>query len=242
MKILKLEHNSPEWYQARLGLVTSSEFIRIIKPSDGTISKSKDGKTISDKAKAYAYILIAERMQNMPLEQIWTLDMEHGRMMEPTAAEQYELIVGMKTEGGFFLTDDKGMCGASPDRLVGFELVGPQPDNGFEVIGKAKGSLEIKCPKLNTHVKYMVEGRAAIEKDHKTQYQGHLTVGEDMGLEFVDFFSYHREAYPIKFRFERDEKFIKNLKESIEIFTCEVGKMVKSLVDRGYVEEKENAA
>lgn len=139
---------SPEWFAARLGIPTASEFDKIL---------TSTGK-ISTQAETYMNRLIAERFMGKPAQEFegnaWT---ERGNELEPQAVQFYELQNDMDTQAVGFCTDDARTMGASPDRLI----------NG-------DGLLEVKCPAPHTHVQYMLT--RSLDKKYWPQVQGQLLV------------------------------------------------------------------
>ena len=150
MRIVDCEQGSVEWFRARLGIPTASQFDQIVTPT-GKLSKSAD---------KYAYRLLAERLLNAPMTPVEGQEwMERGRELEPMAARQYEFLQDCEVERVGFITTDDGRLGASPDRLVK---------------GKAVG-VEIKCPAPHTHLRYLLEGAA---DSYRPQVQGQMLVAE----------------------------------------------------------------
>ena len=213
MQIIDVEHNSTEWYQLRCGRLTSSAFKQIVTPVKCKLSAQSD---------EYMYELIGEKATGLWDEGFRTNDMLRGQMLEPAAADLYELMTGTKTRKGVFILDDTGMIGASPDRLVDDD-----------------GCLEIKCPKLKTHIKYMVKGIEALGNDYKPQYMGHLML---TGRKFVDVFSYHPEMQPVLIRVERDDEYIEKLETALNEFIVKMGETIEQLTKDGYLQPTEEAA
>lgn len=177
----------PEWYEVRKGVATASCFSKIITPT---------GRP-SEQADAYANLLIAEMIKDQPLEMMApTYWMEKGTINEVKAGELYEMMVGEQTSRAGFITDDTGLIGCSPDRLVG-----------------ADGLLEIKCPAPQTHVKNMLQNKIASE--YIPQVQGQLYVA---CREWSDWFSYEQDMPPVKIRTYRDEAFILKLEAELNTF------------------------
>lgn len=148
MRLLNVEQGSPEWFNARLGIPTASEFCKIITPT-GKESTQADG---------YANRLVAELLIGKPVSDFegneWT---ERGKELEPDAVAFYEMSYGILTHAVGFIMDDEGTMGASPDRLVGED-----------------GLLEIKCPSPQVHVQNMLNKR--IDTKYIPQVQGQLLV------------------------------------------------------------------
>jgi putative phage-type endonuclease len=128
MRVIVAEQRSPEWYAARLGVPSASQFGKIITPT-GKRSTQADG---------YLNKLVAEILTGKSDQQEPNEAMTRGTELEPEARSYYELIGGQVEEVGFCLHDDGFGC--SPDGLVG--------DTGL---------LEIKCPLAHTHVEYLRE-------------------------------------------------------------------------------------
>jgi hypothetical protein len=184
------QQGSAEWYAARLGIPTSSNFDKIITPAKGDFSKS---------ARGYAMYLVAETMLGQTLESLDHIEwIARGKELEPQAARVYQALndlddADMRAVG--FVTTDDGMVGASPDRLV------------------LDGGLEIKCPAPHTHIGYLLDGP---NDAYRPQVQGQLYVAE---LEWVDFFSWHPAMPPARVRFYRDEPYIQKLQSALVEFT-----------------------
>lgn len=128
MQRLDCKQGSDEWFQARLGIPTVSEFSRFVTPKRGDLSAQATG---------YIADLIVETIDG-PGEQIRSYWMDRGRLLEDEARSYYEFETDQTVEQvGLIL--NKG-AGWSPDGLPG------------------AGGLEIKCPKPSTHVKWLLDG------------------------------------------------------------------------------------
>lgn len=102
---------TPEWLDARRGVVTGSNF-KIAR------EKLKDGKTPSKAAMLYAMDTARERVGGMAPQKFQNAAMRTGQEQEPLARMAYESITGnLVEEVGFFTTDD-GLFGLSPDGLI----------------------------------------------------------------------------------------------------------------------------
>lgn len=148
MLIHNHEQNSPEWYAARLGIPTASDFDKIITP------QGKEG----GQAEEYVNYLLAELLAGAPVESYegnrW---MKRGNELEPDAVDYYEFETNNETQRVGFITDDAHTMGASPDRMVGGE-----------------GLVEIKCLAPGTQVKHLLIGTPPIV--YKPQLQGQLLI------------------------------------------------------------------
>ena len=122
-----------------------------------------------------------------------TADMLRGIELESTARLLYcEETFNEVVEVGFVEKDE--FSGASPDGLVG--------DDGL---------IEIKCPTDTIFVEQSVSGKIKSEYYTQIQYALYIT-----GREWCDYVAYN-ENFPLLIRrYERDEEFIKKIKESLQ--------------------------
>lgn len=131
MKIIKCEQRSEEWYQARLGKVTSSNFATIL----------------SIGRKIYMMKLLAERMTGIPYENYSAKWMDDGSELEPQAREYYEKVRNIEVEQVGFV--DIGDIGSSPDGFVGdegmIEIKCPFPSTHLGYILRGKFPIEYKA-------------------------------------------------------------------------------------------------
>lgn len=150
MKTLTMAQGSREWFAARLGIPTASNFHRLITPS--TMKPSSQ-------ALGYRYQLIGEYLSGDPAD---TTDFDftaRGNEYEDKARSWYELRIDDDVDQvGFLLRDDE-RCGGSPDGLVGSD-----------------GVVEIKIPSIGNHVGHLCDGFSAT--DYRCQMQGLLWVAE----------------------------------------------------------------
>ena len=130
MIVHNFDQNTPEWVQARCGLVTASRFGDVM-----TVKQMKPAKN------AYIYEICAERITGAPQEQFVTEAMKDGIEREPKAIEYYEFLTGKHVDTVGLITNDSNRVGASPDGLIDDD-----------------GGLEIKCPTLKTHLEYIDKG------------------------------------------------------------------------------------
>lgn len=158
MKILNMPQRSPEWYAARKGIPTASEFNTII---------TTDGKQSKQRTK-YMYALAGERLGGMVDESYTSFAMTQGIEREAEARALYELTRSDVTQVGFCLSDC-GTYGCSPDGLVGND-----------------GAFEVKCPLIHTHIGYLIEDD--IPTEYYTQVQGQLLVTGRDWIDFVSYF------------------------------------------------------
>lgn len=116
MRIIECEQGSPEWFKARAGVITASNFAECRKrPKTGA---NKGGFT--DKAHKFAFKMAIERLSGELLDEdnFETWAMKRGREMEAEARLAHEEAKGILVEqAGISLTDD-GRFGASVDGLI----------------------------------------------------------------------------------------------------------------------------
>lgn len=174
MRVLDIEQGSPEWYAARLGVPTASEFGSIITPKKGEYAAAAD---------TYINQLIDELIRPQAAESFGgnrhTL---RGKELEPDAREYYAFEQDVVPQQVGFILNEAGTLGCSPDSLIG-----------------ADGGLEIKCPDGPTHVKWVRAG--GIPDEHKPQVHGSLII---TGRAWWDFLSYCPGYEPLLVRVTPD--------------------------------------
>lgn len=148
MIVVDVEQGSQEWFAARCGIPSASNFDKIVTTT-GAPSKQ---------AKKYLYQVAVERVTGKTEETYVSAAMERGIEMESEARNLYELMYDVKVEQvGLCYPDEKKLYSCSPDGLVGED-----------------GLLEIKCPISSTAAAYIIEG--GLNTDYFQQCQGQLLV------------------------------------------------------------------
>lgn len=103
VEIIDCKQNSPEWYAARCGLITASNFAQVIG----------NGKART----TYLYKVAAERIRGEAMDSFTTIYTERGHEYEPVAADLYRQRTGQQGQKiGMFR---QGTLGYSPDLIVG---------------------------------------------------------------------------------------------------------------------------
>lgn len=152
----KVEQGSPEWFDLRLGRFTASTVKNLL------MAHSTAGYQNEIKRAAFE---IVTGLRAESFESEW---MTRGKEMEQEAREIYQATTfNVVQESGFFTYGDH--MGASPDGLIG--------DDGI---------LEVKCPKYNTMIDYLISG--TIPSIYESQIQAQLIC---TGREWCDFVAYH---------------------------------------------------
>ncbi len=197
MRVIDVKQGSPEWWEARKGIPTASNFDRILTPKTQKLSSSLDD---------YLCELIADSRRITPWtepEEYRSKAMQHGLATEAEARRWYEMERDCQVfEVGFCVEGDGCQAiGCSPDGLIG-------DNNG----GGNCGGLELKCPQGKTHVKYLLAG--TLPDEYRCQVHGCLLV---TGRPWWDFCSYHPGLPPLLVRVTPDE-FTKTLHVALSTF------------------------
>ena len=163
MNTVECEQGSGEWFQARLGCLTASRVADAIAKL-----KRKDGEAASRYKMKLE--LACERLTGKVTDNFISPFMQQGTEREPIARAEYEMRNGVYVSTiGFVYHPRIEWAGCSPDGLVG--------DSGL---------IEIKCPKVETHLEYLLgEG---IPDKYLPQMLWQLAC---TGREWNDFVSYH---------------------------------------------------
>lgn len=207
MKEHKVIQGSAQWYAARLGKPTASQFRRILTPAKGERSKQD---------RAYLYMLIAEKMLNRPLIKFPTTEyMEDGKANEPYAALEYQIQKDVVLEDIGFVTDDKERWGASPDRIFA---------------ANRKHIAEFKCPQFHSYLRALLEDEKEFIRQHKPQLMGQLFVGE---FEKVMLIGYFEKQPFVVAEVGRDDVYIENLRVALRDFCEERDDKIKEAHKKG---------
>ena len=159
MIIIECEQGSPEWWQARCGIPTASEFDKIITPARLEPSRQSDG---------YMHKLLAEWLRGQPDQSFQSDWMKRGTEMEAQAREAYAFIHDADPGPVGFCTTDDGRLGCSPDALLD------------------DGGLEIKCPSAGVHAGYLIDNR--LPTAYRAQVLGALWITGRAWWDFLSFY------------------------------------------------------
>ena len=122
MKVHTAPQGSPEWLEARRGVITGSKCKDARDYKNPTAAEKKEGKTRgepSTKLLNYAYDLARERNGGTPPPVFVNDYMRKGTEEEPAARRAFETRTGMLVlEAGFITTDDDRF-GVSVDGFIG---------------------------------------------------------------------------------------------------------------------------
>lgn len=183
-----VKQGSREWEVLRLGIPTASRFDSIMTP----------GGKPSSSASKYVAELCSEWLLGYSLERANTEWMERGSEVEAQAIAAYEFEIGEDVDRVGFVTRDDGLVGGSPDGFVGDD-----------------GGVEIKCPKIEIHVGYLIDGGLS----HVGQCQGLMYL---TGRKWWDVVSFNPMFPPAIFRVPRNEAYIANLEVNLGRFLVQL--------------------
>lgn len=178
-----IEQGTTEWLNARVGCITMSKAKLLLTGGKGVTRRN------------YLLDIASEMVSGVLSEQVKTIDMARGSLLEPYALHAYKEITGseVKKVGIGYLNDDRRIA-ASPDGLM-----------------KNKG-VEIKCPNPKAHIRTILAGDAPSE--YIPQMQGCMWV---FGIDEWDYVSFcpqfHTKPVHIITQY-RDDGMIKKIEES----------------------------
>lgn len=200
IEIIECEQNTPEWYQARLGLPTASEFSTVM-------AKGKTAGSISLTRRTYLYKLAGEIITGEPAPGYTNDNMERGKIMEEEARREYAFKHDVECQKVGFIRNGKKGC--SPDSLIGKD-----------------GGVEIKTKFPHLLIEAMLRDDGSIPPEHVAQIQGTLWVTE---REWWDFVAYWPKMPLLCRRVYRDESYIRNLSSEVARFNDELENLVHTL-------------
>jgi len=201
MIVVDCAQGTPEWLAARAGKVTASMISAVLmKPETAGF-------------RDYQAQLVAEILTGKPQGSDFTnAAMQFGTETEPLARSAYEAHTGFSVdEVGMVIHPTIERSGASPDGLVG-----------------NSGLAEIKCPKVATHLAYLVAGVVPTTYKNQMSWQMACT-----GRDWCDFISF-RPDLPENLqlfvvRYQRDPAKIAELETAVVNFLAGVDQMINKL-------------
>ena len=105
MQIFNCEQNSPEWFEARRGIATASQFKAILAKGEGKTRRT------------YMLKLAGEIITGRQMDSFSSEHTERGHEYEPEARDLYSFQTGAQLERVGFIRN--GRVGCSPDSLIG---------------------------------------------------------------------------------------------------------------------------
>lgn len=203
MKIIDVKQNTPEWLQARCGIVTASELDSLVTPKTW---KVKDGAAVD----SYVAFKLAEKWMGYAIQTFSGGNMDQGKVREQDAIPAYEFEFDRKIKRVGFVMSDDGLIGASPDGMF-------EEDND---------GVEIKCPEPQKHTLYLLANECPTEYRH--QVQGSMAV---CGSDHWEFYSYCGGFPSLRVVVKRDEKAMQAIADAVGLFHERFAKGWERLVD-----------
>lgn len=200
---------SVEWWQARLGVVTASNFSTVM-------AEGRDGE-LSLTRTELMYRLAGEEITGLPAEETFkSRAMERGKEMEAEAVADYERRKGVTVKRVGFATNFAGLkrCGASPDGLVGFD-----------------GGVETKTMRPDLMIPLLMKGAQMIPA-HRAQVMGNMMVWQ---RDWWDLKIFYPRMPDFTVRVYRDDAYVKRLLDEIERFNFEKKRLIETLRKMGAV-------
>lgn len=198
MIIHNFEQGSEAWFNVRLGRFTGTRMKKL--------QSAKSTASYQDViANVAAEIITGER------EETYTdANMQRGIDMEPEASQCYSELFDIELQEIGFCEPDNDIkyhdyVGVSPDRFIGGD-----------------GGLEIKCPKVNTYLKYIKA--KVLPSEYRWQVQGCLFI---TGRKWWDFMAYYPRLKPFIIRVYPDSEMHAKIDQEIIIAVEEVKKQIQ---------------
>jgi putative phage-type endonuclease len=211
-RIIDCVQGGQEWFQARMGCVTSSRVA-------DAVAKLKRSTNESAARYNLRMEMMCELLTGNPSQHFVSQWMEEGRDKEPLARAEYELLTGSTVEQiGFIYHPTIKRAGASPDGLIG--------DDGL---------IEIKCPKDTTHLRYLMDD--AVPEEYQPQMLWQMACTERAWCDFVSYSPEVPEPYQLFIkRFERDDAVIAGMELEVNFFLEQVDESLNLLKERNLEE------
>lgn len=208
-EVIDCEQRSPEWFQARSGIVTASE-------AGALLAKPKKGADESVQRRDLRVRLALERLTGMPLEDgegYLNGDMRRGIELEADARAAYEAHTGALVLTVGMLRRLDLPIGCSPDGIV----------------GDFAGGLELKCPKAAVHYSYLKAGDE-VPSEYRAQILHSLFVS---GLPYWDLAAYN-PSFPESMRLHvvrtrRENVDLAGYEATVRTFLAEVEAEVEAI-------------
>lgn len=198
-RIITCDQGSPEWFAARCGLVTASEF-QVVMRQQGQKAGSE-----SKTRRAYMMRLAGEVIAKETIETYQSAAMARGKAMEADIRQAYGFVHDVEPQLVGFIVNDEARAGCSPDSLVG-----------------DAGMLEIKTAQPNVLIEIILAG--VVPTEHRAQLQGNLWIAErewiDIRIDWPRMPAFERRVY-------RDDTFIAELEKAVRRFNEELDEIVQ---------------
>jgi len=160
--LIDCDQRTEEWFSARKGCLTASNFGAWLTKTDKT----------STKAKATAAAQVLAELAGFPDPPIFeNADIKRGIEQEPEALQYFQKLTGLAVDPIGFAKSKHGHFGCSPDGLI--------VDNGSGV--------EVKCPRASKLMEWIQAG--TLPDAYRDQVHGSMAV---TGAQEWHFIGYHR--------------------------------------------------
>jgi YqaJ-like viral recombinase domain len=210
--IIDAPQRSMEWYAARAGRLTGSMAHTILMSGK---KKGEESKTRRD----YILQLVSERIDHSRQERMfWTADMQRGVDIEPIAFGMYEALTGNMVQKSGFLQHKTLQAGCSLDGHI----------------GDFSGIIELKCPKMATHLIYLANPELLMS-EYRAQVQHNLWIA---GAAFCDLVSFDNRLpgnkQMVRVRMERYDAQLHDYERAALDFLNEVDDRYQLIMDGAY--------
>ncbi len=207
LRIVDVVQGSDEWFRARMGIPSASNFATVM-------AEGRDGGPSMTRTE-YLYRLAGEIITETPAEETFkSRAMERGKEMEPQAIADYEARKKVTIRRVGLGVNFSGLrtCCASPDGLVGFD-----------------GGIETKTMKPEKMIPLLDRG-ARMPPEHRAQVQGNMLVFE---RDHWDFKIFWPRMPDFTVRVFRDDAYIRELDNQVQIFNHDLKRLVEKLRSMG---------
>ena len=201
MKILDLEQGSPEWFQARCGYATASNFSAVLAKGQGKTRQS------------YLLRVAAETLTGKPVETYSNGHMERGKEQEVDARSEYERIKQVMVQEVGLILHDEIKVAASPDFLVG--------DEGGGEIKSVIPTVQLETIRSGG---YPSEHKAQIQGNlwiSERQWWDFISWSPDLPAPLNVYI----------FHVERDEEYIANLEKEAILFLSDASAYIENVLE-----------
>ena len=205
----ELIQGSPEWFSARLGVITASRLADIMKKTKYNESTYKT---------RLRFQLAIERVSGKSAsDTVMNKAMYDGVEREPDARKLFEAITGK----------DVALCGSfNHPEIVNTSA---SPDG---IIRGENAVLELKCPTHITHAKNLLSDKMPKNYEYQVQWQIACTESD-----YAYFASYHPDfGKDLRLKFvkvEKDVKIIAELEKAVREFDIEVEGLINDIKNGG---------
>ena len=201
---INCEQRSLEWHQARAGLVTASNFHRVITPT-GKVSSMVNDLILETVASVYN--------PKMHEENFVSFTMQRGAELEDEARESFTMETFLEVKQVGFIKHEDLLVGCSPDGLIGDDAI-----------------IEIKCPQSKGHMSNLIR---KVDPKYYPQIQGQLWLTERKQCYFVSYNPDFNDELKISINtIDRDEEYIDKLRTLMINITDEIKTFIKNVSSR----------